>query len=217
MGIWKDAFEQASRDFVEGLGVTVVDPDYEWVSKKMKTLRRLHGLTQQDLGDKIGQSKQSIYNYENGKKEPTMKTLYKIAEALDIEFDDLIGDTGKYVSEGKEYELGTPEYHFYDLLTKLGRYIGGKAIINNYLESEVVDITEINYFLSVYDVPKTLYKTMTLQEKKKYLKYKMQETIDETIEKIGHIASDKKPDESSMHWEDFNPYVKQDNEGKAED
>lgn len=209
MGIWNEVIDQASRDLVEGMGMRVVNPDYEWVSKKMKALRGLHGLTQQDLGDKIGQSKQSIYNYENGKKEPTIKTLYKIAAALNIEFDDLIGDTGKFISESGEYELGTSEYLFFDLLTKLGRFVGGQKIINSYLENEDVGNTEINYFLSLYDVPKTLYKTMTLQEKKKYLQYKMQATIDDISEKLGELALKKKPDEGTMYWEDFNPYEKQ--------
>ncbi|KST84206.1 helix-turn-helix domain-containing protein [Lactococcus lactis] len=217
MGVWKEGFELASRELVESLGITVVDPDYEWVSKKMKTLRGLHGLTQQELGDRIGQSKQSIYNYENGKKEPTIKTLYKIAGALDIDFEDLIGDTGKFISESGEHELGTPEYLFYDLLTKLGRYVGGKKIINSYLESDKVDITEINYFLSVYDVPKSVYKTMTLQQKKKYLQYKMQEMIDDISEKLGKLVLEKKPDEISMHWEDFNPYEKQEHGDEAKD
>jgi hypothetical protein len=37
----------------------------------------------------------------------------------------------------------------------------------------------------------------------------MQATIDDISEKLGELALEKKPDEGTMDWEDFNPYEKQ--------
>lgn len=57
----------------------------------MKNRRKELGLTQQQLADLCGLSKNTIYNYENGKFEPTTENLEIISKKLKIDITELIG------------------------------------------------------------------------------------------------------------------------------
>ncbi|WP_294403969.1 helix-turn-helix domain-containing protein [uncultured Clostridium sp.] len=57
---------------------------------KIKELRKKRGLTQEELAQECGLSKNGIWNYENNKRIPTVNTLNKIADALDISFSELL-------------------------------------------------------------------------------------------------------------------------------
>ena len=48
------------------------------------------GMTQRDLGEKIGVSKNAISQYESGARKPDIVTLKKIAVALKCSADDLL-------------------------------------------------------------------------------------------------------------------------------
>jgi len=51
---------------------------------KLKIARLKLGLTQQDLAEKVGVSRQTINNFETGKIQPKDKTLDLICEILKI-------------------------------------------------------------------------------------------------------------------------------------
>ena len=57
----------------------------------MKKRRKELGMTQQQLADKCGLSKNTIYNYENGKFEPTTENLEIISKKLNVDITELIG------------------------------------------------------------------------------------------------------------------------------
>lgn len=67
----------------------------EGYSKNIKFFRKKKGLTQQQLADKSGQTKQVISNLERGYSSPNNKQLLQIASALDCTTNDLLGDDGK--------------------------------------------------------------------------------------------------------------------------
>lgn len=71
------------------------------VGIKIKELRTEKGLSQQELANKCGMSKNSIYNYENGKRSPRSEDLYKIAEALGVPSYDLLFDNEQLSREVK--------------------------------------------------------------------------------------------------------------------
>lgn len=52
----------------------------EWI----KTFREEKGLTQSQLGDMCGMADSAIRRYENGRANPKIETLQKIADALEI-------------------------------------------------------------------------------------------------------------------------------------
>lgn len=55
----------------------------------IKKLRIKKGLTQEHLGNNCGLEKQHIYRIESGRTSPTLKTLIKIANALEVDLIDL--------------------------------------------------------------------------------------------------------------------------------
>ena len=57
--------------------------------ENLKRERKLCGLTQQELADKIGIKQQQLSQWENNKFEPTVSSIVVLAKALDVSFDDL--------------------------------------------------------------------------------------------------------------------------------
>jgi len=62
--------------------------DYQSISN-LKMLRYAKGLTQQELADAAGISRDAYRNIETGRSDPKISTLRSIAKALDAEIDDL--------------------------------------------------------------------------------------------------------------------------------
>lgn len=56
------------------------------------------GLTQKELGEKIGVKHNTISSYESGKNEPEQDMLFKIAAALDISINELFPQTASSFS-----------------------------------------------------------------------------------------------------------------------
>lgn len=60
------------------------------VSKNIKRLRLLKKLTQEEVADKLFVTRQTVSNWENGKSQPDIDTLVKIAETLNVDTNALI-------------------------------------------------------------------------------------------------------------------------------
>lgn len=58
----------------------------EQVGQLIREARKAKGLTQKELGEKMGVGEPTITNYESGKQNLTINTLRKIADALGMEF-----------------------------------------------------------------------------------------------------------------------------------
>ena len=56
----------------------------ETIAQKIKSARKKAGLTQQELGNRLGVSASMIALYETGKRAPNTETLHKIADALAV-------------------------------------------------------------------------------------------------------------------------------------
>lgn len=59
------------------------------IGKKLKELRLMNGLTQDELSKKIGISRVNYTRYENGKVRPDYETLIKIADYFDVSLDEI--------------------------------------------------------------------------------------------------------------------------------
>ena len=59
--------------------------------KNLRTIRKAKGYTAAELASKVGIAKLSIYRYEYGERTPSVETAYKIAKALGVELDELLG------------------------------------------------------------------------------------------------------------------------------
>lgn len=58
---------------------------------RLKELREAAGMTQGELGSRLGIKVSNISKYELGKTEPTQETLVRIAALFDVSVDYLLG------------------------------------------------------------------------------------------------------------------------------
>lgn len=71
--------------------------------EKIKAERKKLGLTQIELGERIGVTNRVITSYENGKSFPRTREAYKkIADALGVNVNYLLSDDDAFVMEAKE-------------------------------------------------------------------------------------------------------------------
>lgn len=71
----------------------------------MKRKRKELGLTQKDLADKCGLSKNTIYNYENGKSEPTLKNLTILANFFNVsELELMLKNDNDIIIENNNFD-----------------------------------------------------------------------------------------------------------------
>jgi transcriptional regulator with XRE-family HTH domain len=67
---------------------------------RLQELREARGLSQLKLGEISGVAQSFINSIEAGRKSPTLRTLQKLANALEVEVTDLIS-TPKFSSQQK--------------------------------------------------------------------------------------------------------------------
>ncbi len=59
-----------------------------YVGKKIREYRKKKGLTQKELGEKIGVKHNTISNYETGAASPEQDALFALSRALDVKVDN---------------------------------------------------------------------------------------------------------------------------------
>lgn len=62
----------------------------------MQQLRKKQGLSQEELGFESGYHRTYISLLERGKKSPSLKTIFQLSKALDVEPSDLIMQMQKH-------------------------------------------------------------------------------------------------------------------------
>lgn len=70
------------------------------VGARLRKLRELRGLTQQQLADRLGAKKPRISRYESGNALPEAETLITLAEVLEVSIDELL--LGRPSSAGED-------------------------------------------------------------------------------------------------------------------
>ena len=78
--------------------------------KKLIELRKEKKLTQSDLAEVLGISRQAYSNYENGKRQPDNETMLKLAEHFNVSVDYLLGRDDKPVSAPRRKGIRIPVY-----------------------------------------------------------------------------------------------------------
>ncbi|SEL66831.1 helix-turn-helix domain-containing protein [Jannaschia helgolandensis] len=64
------------------------------VGRNFARLRREKGLTQEQVEERSGFSQQYLSSLERGKRNPTVITLYELAQALGVGHVELVGPDG---------------------------------------------------------------------------------------------------------------------------
>ena len=62
------------------------------LSEKISIIRKARKYTQEEMGNKIGVSRQTVSDWEKGKFEPTLDSIRAIAEVLNVSYDTLLNE-----------------------------------------------------------------------------------------------------------------------------
>jgi len=97
-----------------------------YFSQKIKEERLKNEMSQQQLGELLNISRQSISKWERGEGYPGIESLIKLSEVFDITIDELLkGDDhlkGKIIEDGKQ--LAYPKLKlFFDILLVIGLFL----------------------------------------------------------------------------------------------
>jgi Zn-dependent peptidase ImmA (M78 family)/DNA-binding XRE family transcriptional regulator len=113
----------------------------EIVSQKIKNARVLNGLSQQELADMVGVTKQMISKYEKGESIPSSSNFLKLGKSLNVKVD--------YFFKPSKIELGILNFRKKSSFSNkkqasLEQHI--KLNLENYLEIE--DLLQIDYLFN---------------------------------------------------------------------
>lgn len=75
-------------------------------SDVLRSLRTQYGLSQEELGKKVGLAKSTISMYENGTREPNLETLEAIADIFNVDMNTL---TDSKTKDTQKLELSKHE------------------------------------------------------------------------------------------------------------
>ena len=78
------------------------------LGKRLRVLRETVDMTQKEVGELLGMSQNSIYRYEIGLSEPTVKTLRWYADYFDVSMDYIFSRTDR--PQGKLYRYEPKEF-----------------------------------------------------------------------------------------------------------
>lgn len=113
----------------------------KFVGEKIRYYRKKNGLTQKELGDKIGVRHNTISQYESGTNEPEQDMLFAIANILDVSVNEFFPNT-EHTKEGfadspltvneqpAEYGVTSVTYPFFPTAISAGLPINVEAITN---------------------------------------------------------------------------------------
>lgn len=78
-----------------------------WIGELIKQARKTAGLTQTELGEKIGTSGVTIMRYEKGQRQPRIEQIQKIADALGITMRQLmeLDDDQEYIHKEMRWTM----------------------------------------------------------------------------------------------------------------
>ena len=68
------------------------------LGQNLKQFRKMHEMTQKELADKLGLTKETLYRYENNIQDPPLSNLIRIARLFRTSLDSLAGlDDREYI------------------------------------------------------------------------------------------------------------------------
>ena len=193
MIVVNNRFGQNPMDFNE-------ETDADRIGGRIREIRLARGMSQADLGEKVGLNADRIQKYENGVRKPKMELLKQIAMALEVEtlaltdpvVSNYLGSMYAFFEMEKYYDLNVSRVDGRVILT-FGDGISGS--MNDYLrewerecrqiEIEMEDASsdkeresiKNNYNMWKWTFPKALH-DKTKKELKELRKAKLQEKID---------------------------------------
>lgn len=77
--------------------------DYYAIGQRIRKVRKAHGLSQEELAEKVGISTTHMSHIETGNTKLSLPVFVELAEALGIRTDEMLSD-GEFASRGAAIE-----------------------------------------------------------------------------------------------------------------
>ena len=77
--------------------------DYYAIGQRIRKIRKAHGLSQEELAEKVGISTTHMSHIETGNTKLSLPVFVELAEALDIRTDEMLSD-GEFASRSAAIE-----------------------------------------------------------------------------------------------------------------
>lgn len=77
--------------------------DYYAIGQRIRKIRKAHGLSQEELAEKVGISTTHMSHIETGNTKLSLPVLVALATALDVRTDEMLSD-GEFASRGTAVE-----------------------------------------------------------------------------------------------------------------
>ena len=62
------------------------------LSEKIKIVRKARGYSQEELGKKVGVTRQTVFDWEKGNYEPNLDSMRFLTQELEVSFDTLLDE-----------------------------------------------------------------------------------------------------------------------------
>ena len=131
------------------------------IGENIKQYRLQNGWTQQELGAKIGISKNAIGNYEKGFRSPKKDTMFDLANAFNISIDDLFPPVQKNVLESTNPLPGASDLLTQQITDKVVQLTThnkkivlrtSEELLESQKNEEETKINEVSEVISLYQV-----------------------------------------------------------------
>lgn len=129
----------------------------EKVAEQIAKLRKSKGLTQAELGERVGVSFQAVSKWERGETLPDIGVLPDLAKVLETSIDNILLGGERQVEYKGKVNVSEMRYGL-DCLKNMGEYLGKENIIyrsaingiNRDLNTEIEDAFSDNYAFEAF-------------------------------------------------------------------
>ena len=123
------------------------------LSDNLKRIRKENNLSQEQLAEKLGVSRQAVSKWESEQSFPEMDKLLLICKTFNYNIDELMNENVKEVDENKQSKINSNRYisDFFEFITKTVEMLGSMTVkqrIKCLLEQVIV----IVFLFAVYGI-----------------------------------------------------------------
>ena len=113
------------------------------LSENLKRIRKDNNLSQEQLAEKLGVSRQSVSKWENGEAYPEMDKVLQLCKMFNLNIDELLNQDLKEVNENKQSKINVDKYvrDFLDYVNKIINLFGSmkfRDIVKCLIEQAII-------------------------------------------------------------------------------
>lgn len=100
------------------------------LADNLKRIRKENNLSQEQLAEKLGVSRQSVSKWESGQAYPEMDKMLQLCEMFNLNMDDLLNQNISEVNSKKKSKINVNKYidSFLDFITKTTKMFGAMSL-----------------------------------------------------------------------------------------